>query len=91
LSECFEQIHRAIQSYDDDELRSCVSRLAHTARGNHQTVECVIVDLKLAVNSLPVSSLRARARRELRDSVVRMAIRAYYDGPDAFDTGLAWR
>lgn len=91
MSECLEHIHRAIQSYDDDELCSYVSRLAQTARGNHQTIECVIIELKLAVNSLPTSSLRERVRRELRDSVVRMAIRAYYDGPEAFSPGLASR
>ena len=89
MSECFEQIHRAILSYDDGELRSYVSRLAHTARRNQQTVECVIIDLKLAVSLLPVSSLRERVRRELRDSLVRMAIRAYYDGTDALTTRLA--
>jgi hypothetical protein len=79
MSECFEQIHRAIQAYDDGELRSYVARLANAARQSHQTVECVIIDLKLAVNALPASSLRERARCELRDSVVRMAIHAYYD------------
>jgi hypothetical protein len=36
-----------------------------------------------------VSSLRERARRELRDSVVRIAIRAYYDGMDSFSTRVA--
>jgi hypothetical protein len=91
MSECYERIHRAIQSYDDGELRSYVSRLAHAARRNQQAVECVIIDLKHAVNSLPASSLRERVRRELRDLVVRMAIRAYYDGTDSFTTRLAWR
>jgi hypothetical protein len=85
MSECFEQIHRAILSYDEGDLRSYVSRLAHAARRNCQEVEVVIIELKLAVDRLPLSSLRDRARREVRDSVVRMAIRAYYDGP------LAWR
>jgi uncharacterized protein (DUF1810 family) len=84
MSECFEQIHRALLSYDESDLRSCVSRLAHAARRNHQTVEGVIIDLKLAVSLVPVASLRERARRELCDSVVRMAIRAYYDGTDSF-------
>jgi hypothetical protein len=88
MSECFEQVHRAILSYDETDLRSYVSRLAHTARRNHQAVEGVIIDLKLAVSLLPVSALRERVRRELRDSVVRMAIRAYYDGTDSF-TGRA--
>lgn len=91
MSECSEQIHRAIQSYDDGELRSYVSRLAHAARRNQQTVEGVIIDLKLAVNLLPASSLGDHVRRELRDSVVRMAIRAYNDGMDSFTTRLAWR
>jgi hypothetical protein len=83
MSECFERIHRAILSYDDGDLRSCVSRLALAARRNHQEVEVIIIELKLAVNQLPVQSLRDRPRRELRDSVVRMAIRAYYDGTDS--------
>jgi hypothetical protein len=83
MSECFEQVHRAILSYDESDLRSYVSRLAHGARREHQTVETVIIDLKLAVSQLPLSSLRDRERRELRDSVVRMAIRAYYDKTDA--------
>jgi hypothetical protein len=83
MSECFEQIHRAILSYDDSDLRSSVSDLAYAARQNHQTVERLIIDLKLAVNRLPVSSLRERARCELRDSVVRMAIDAYYDGTNS--------
>lgn len=28
VSECFEQIHRAIRAYDDNELRSLTTRLA---------------------------------------------------------------
>jgi hypothetical protein len=91
VSECFEQIHRAIHSYDDNELRSFVARLADSARRNQQTVERVIIHLKSAVNSLPASSLRDRVRRELRDSVVRVAIRAYYDGMDSLTTRLAWQ
>lgn len=83
MSECFEQIHRAILSYDESDLRAYVFRAAHAARRNHQAVEALIIDLKLAVNRLPLSSLRERVRRELRDSVVRMAIRAYYDHTDA--------
>ncbi len=85
MSDCVEQIQRAIQSYDDGELRSYVARLADGARQNHQTIESVIVELKLAVNALPASSLGVQARHELRDSVVRIAISAYYDG-DAFTT-----
>jgi hypothetical protein len=88
MSECFEQIHRAILSYDEGDLRTYVSRLAHAARRNHLTIEGVIIDLKLAVNQLPVTSLRERPRRELRDSVVRMAIRAYYDETDALTSRL---
>jgi hypothetical protein len=84
MSECFEQVHRAILSYDESDLRSYVSRLAHAARRNQQAIEGVIIDLKHAVSLLPISSLRERVRRELRDSVVRMAIRAYYDGADSF-------
>jgi hypothetical protein len=91
MSECFEQIHRAIQSYDDDELHSYVAHLAEVARRNNQPVEGVIIDLKLAVNTLPASALRERARVELRDSVVRVAIRAYYDGVESFTTRFSWR
>jgi hypothetical protein len=91
MSECFERIHRAIQSHDDGELRSYVSGLAHTTRQNGQTVECIIIDLKLAVDALPASSLRELGRRELRDSVVRMAIDAYYDATDSFAPPLGWR
>ena len=91
MSECSKQIQRALQSYDDGDLGSYVSRLADAARTNHQTVECVIIDLKAAVNSLPASVLGAHVRRELRDAVVRMAIRAYYDSTDSFAKRLAWR
>ena len=89
MSECYDEIHRAIQCYDDGELCSYVSRLAHAARRNNQTVERLIIDLKLAVNALPTSSLRDHVRRELRDSVVRIAIRAYYDETDSLATRLA--
>lgn len=91
MSECSERIHRAIQSYDDNELRSYVSRLAHSARRNQQTVDCVVIELKLAVNALPATALRDRVRRELCDSVVRMAIRAYYDGTDSVSAQAVWR
>ena len=91
MSECFQQLHRAILSYDEGDLRSYVSRLAHSARRNHQVVEGIIIDLKLAVSLLPLSSLRDRGRRELRDSVVRMAIRAYYDKTESPDQPVAWR
>ena len=91
MSECSRQIHRALQSYDDGDLRSYVSRLAEAARADHQTVECVIIDLKMAVNSLPASALGAHLRRDLRDAVVRIAIRAYYDGMNALPPRLAWR
>lgn len=91
MSECFEQVHRAILSYDESDLRSCVARLAQAARRNNQTVERVIIDLKRAVSSLPVGSLRERPRCELRDSVVRMAISAYYDGTDSFTARVGSR
>ena len=86
MSECVQRIHRAIQSYDDNELSSCVAQLAQDARRNQQNVEAVIVDLKRAIDLIPASALRERARKELRDSVVRVAIRAYYDGSDSFST-----
>lgn len=91
MSACFDQVHRAALSYDESELPACVSRMAQTARRDHQTLECVISDLKLAVNSLPIRSLRDRARRELCDLIVRVAVRAYYDSPDSATTQLAWR
>lgn len=90
MSECYEQIHRAIQSYDENELCSYVARLADAAQRNNQTVEDLIVDLKSAVNALPTSALRERARRELRDTLVRIAIAAYYEGLDS-STRLAKR
>jgi hypothetical protein len=83
MSECFEQIHRAVLSSDESDLCYCVSQLAYAARRNHQTVDHLIIDLKLAVNLLPPRSLRDRPRRELRDLVVRMVIDAYYDETDA--------
>jgi hypothetical protein len=89
MSACFDQVHRAVLSYDESELRTCVSRMAQAARRNHETVECVIMDLKFAVNSLPVRSLRDRVRRELCDSIVRMAIRAYYDNTAPATTRFA--
>ncbi len=91
MSESFQQIQRAIQSYDDTELRSYIARLADAARQNHETVEGVIIDLKSAVNSLPAHSLRERGRGDLRDFVVRVAIRAYYDGVGSFSARLTWR
>jgi hypothetical protein len=91
MSECLQQIHRAIQSYDDSELRSSVAGLADTARRDHRTVESLIVDLKFAVNSVPASALRDRERRELRDMIVRIAIRAYYDTVDFGGARRGWR
>lgn len=91
MSECYNQLERAIRSYDGGDLRSCVSRLADAARRNHQTVESIIIDLKAAVNSLPASSLGDHVRRELRDSVVRMAIRGYYDRYGLLPTRLPSR
>lgn len=83
MSERIERIHEALQSYDDRELETVVGRLAQSARGEQQPVERLIVDLKYAVDSLPASALRARPRRELRDSVVRMVITAYYENAEA--------
>jgi hypothetical protein len=91
MSACFDQVHRAVLSYDESDLPACVSRMAQTARRNQQTLECVISDLKFAVNSLPIRSLRDRARRELCDVIVRVAVRAYYDSSDSATTQLAWR
>jgi hypothetical protein len=91
MSECFEHIHRAVSSSDGSDLDYCVSQLAYAARRNHQTVERLIIDLKLAVNLLPPNSLRDRARQELRDSIVRMAIQAYYDETDALTARVARR
>ena len=54
MSDCRQQIHHAIQSYDNS-------------------------DLKWAVSSLPEPALLNYERRELRDTVVSVAIRAYYD------------
>jgi hypothetical protein len=89
MSECFQEIQRAIQSYDERELRVCVARLAETARQRQRPVEAVIVEIKGAVNALPASCLRERARSELRDELVRVAIRAYYEGAEPATTELA--
>jgi hypothetical protein len=79
VSESKPLIHRAIQSYDHAEVEATVVRLAQSARRAHAPVEQLIVDLKDAVNSLPMAALRDRARGELRDSIVRIAIAAYYE------------
>ena len=91
MSACFDQVYRAALSYDEGELSACVSRMAQTARRNQETLECVISELKFAVNSLPIRSLRDRARRDLCDLIVRVAVRAYHDSPDSATTQLAWR
>lgn len=91
MSECLQEIQRSIQSYDERELRRCVARLAESARHKQQPVEVVIVNLKNAVNALPVSALRERPRTELRDTVVRVAIRAYYEGAESATDELAWQ
>lgn len=83
MTECFQEIQRTIQSYDERELYLCVARLAESARHRQRSIEAVIVDLKHAVNALPASCLRERARTELRDEVVRIAIRAYYEGAES--------
>ena len=79
MSESQELLHHAIQSYDHAEVEAVVVRLAHVACRDHEPVEQLIVDLKQAVNSLPMAALRDRARTELRDSIVRIAIAAYYE------------
>lgn len=84
MSEYFHLLHRAIQSYDDSEVEAIVARIAQTARHEQQPCERLIVALKNAVNELPASTLRERARSELRDAVVRTAITAYYEGTDSY-------
>jgi hypothetical protein len=86
MSECFQEIQRTIQSYDERELRLCVARLAESARQGQRPIEAVIVEIKAAVSALPASSLRERPRSELRDEMVRIAIRAYYDGAESVTT-----
>jgi hypothetical protein len=82
VSESQQLIHRAIQSYDHAEVEAVVVRLAQVARRDQTPVEQLIVDLKHAVNSLPLAALRDRARSELRDSIVRIAIAAYYESAE---------
>jgi hypothetical protein len=91
VSDCFQEIKRAIQSYDDRELCLCVARLADAARRDQRAIEAVIIDLKNAINALPASALRERARCEIRDAVVRLAIRAYYEGVDSVNPQLVER
>ena len=91
MTECFQEIQRTIQSYDVREIQLCVARMAESARQRQMPIEALIVDLKEAVNALPTSSLRERARSELRDGVVRVAIRAYYDGAESVSADLASR
>ena len=79
MSESLQLLHRAIQSYDHAEVEAVVVRLAQVARRDQEPVEQLIVNLKNAVNSLPMAALRDRARSELRDSIVRIAIAAYYE------------
>ena len=91
MSECLQEIQRSIQSYDERELLVCVARIAEAARQRQEPVEVVIVNLKNAVNAIPASALRERARSELRDAVVRVAIRAYYEGAESVGDPLAWQ
>ena len=86
MTECFQEIQRTIQSYDERELRLCVARLAEGARQRQRSIEAVIVEIKDAVSALPASCLRERPRSELRDEMVRIAIRAYYDGVESIRT-----
>jgi hypothetical protein len=83
MSECLDEIQRSIQSYDERELLSCVARIAESARRKQEPVEAMIVNLKNAVSAIPASALRERSRTELRDAVVRVAIRAYYEGAES--------
>jgi hypothetical protein len=79
VSESKQLIHRAIESYDHAEVEAVVVRLAQSARRDRAPIEQLIVDLKHAVNSLPMGALRDRGRSELRDSIIRIAIAAYYE------------
>ena len=91
MSECLQEIQRSIQSYDERELLLCVARIAELAREKQEPVEAVIVNLKNAVSAIPASALRERARSELRDAVVRVAIRAYYEGAESVTDEIAWQ
>ena len=86
MTECVQEIQRTIQSYDERELRLCVARLAESARQRGRPIEAVIVELKQALSALPASALRERPRSELRDEMVRVAIRAYYEGAESVTT-----
>lgn len=79
MSESQQLLHRAIQSYDHAEVEAVVVRLAQLARRDQAPIEQLIINLKSAVNSLPMTALRDRARSDLRDSIVRIAISAYYE------------
>ena len=91
LTECFQEIQRTIQSYDVRELQLCVARMAESARQRQVPIEALIVDLKNAVSALPASSLREHARSKLRDAIVRIAIRAYYEGAESVTAELVER
>ena len=91
MTECFQEIQRTIQSYDVREMQLCVARMAESARQRQMPIEGLIVELKTAVSALPASSLRERARSELRDELVRVAIRAYYEGAESVSAELAGR
>jgi hypothetical protein len=90
MTECFQEIQRTIQSYDERELRLCVARMAEAARHQQRPIEGLIVEIKAAMSALPVSSLRERPRSELRDDMVRVAIQAYYDGAESVPSD-GWR
>lgn len=91
MTECFQEIQRTIQAYDVREMQLCVARMAESARQQQMPIETLIVELKAAVSALPASSLRERARSELRDELVRVAIRAYYEGAESVSAELAGR
>ena len=54
-------------------------------------MEAIIVDLKDAVSAIPASALREHSRSELRDAVVRVAIRAYYEGAESVADEFPWQ
>lgn len=80
MSDRQQLLHRAIQSYNDTEVEALIARLAQASRYEQEPIEQFIIEVKQAVNSLPISALRDRARTELRDALVSVAITAYYEG-----------
>lgn len=89
MSDSEQVIHRAIQSHDHAEVEATIVHLAQAARNEQAPIEQLIVKLKHAVNSLPLAALRERARTDLRDSIVRIAIAAYYESTQPADRQYA--